>query len=369
MTQTLKNLVSLYQSKVDDDMKESLMDMKILDDAPKGLYHFTQAMQNLQPQKGETIHAMVEVGDVFGDPTYNRVNRVHYGNIASNLKKRGGFSYKSAGTISLFLRPDGTLVATKGNHRVTKMYAVTGDKKALIPAEITIHPSEDAAEIIRLEAEDHNVDCNYRTSQATDDRFKAAFHAGEKWAVDLYNYLSDFSVGIAGTNEDAEYEVTSYRQITKSMKISEAACSRYINAFTLMNCEDELGGIAVYAGTCFLVNFAESIEYVDSNNNVDSFTGLMDYIYNNRNQVSMGFLENATQAELTKGNGKFKGEEVNVARLVSLYNEYCQKILRAKIPTLNNTAIGYSSNEYLDFVKKADETVRSRVDEIARQTF
>ena len=115
-------------------------------------------MQNLQPQKGETIHAMVEVGDVYGDPTYNRVNRIHYGNIAANLKKRGGFSYKSSGTISLFLRPDGTLVATKGNHRVTKMFAVTGDKKALIPAEITIHPSDDEAEIIRLEAEDHNVD-------------------------------------------------------------------------------------------------------------------------------------------------------------------------------------------------------------------
>ena len=111
-------------------MKESLMDMKILDDAPKGLYHFTQAMQNLQPQKGETIHAMVEVGDVFGDPTYNRVNRVHYGNIAANLKKRGGFSYKSAGTISLFLRPDGmSLLRLFDNHRVTKMYAVTGDKK------------------------------------------------------------------------------------------------------------------------------------------------------------------------------------------------------------------------------------------------
>jgi hypothetical protein len=72
--------------------------------------------------------------------------------------------------------------------------------------------------------------------------------------------------------------------------------------------------------------------------------------------------------KLTEGNGKFKGEEVNVARLISLYNEYCLKVLRAKIPTSNNHAIGYSSNEYLDFIKQADETVRSRVDEIARQT-
>ena len=64
-------------------MKESLMDMKILMMHRKDCIISLKQFQRLQPQKGETIHAMVEVGDVFGDPTYNRVNRVHYGNIAS----------------------------------------------------------------------------------------------------------------------------------------------------------------------------------------------------------------------------------------------------------------------------------------------
>ena len=128
---------------------------------------------------------------------------------------------------------------------------------------------------------------------------------------------------------------------------------RYINAFTLMNCEDELGGIAVYAGTCFLVNFAESIEYVDTNNNVDSFTGLMDYIYNNRNQVSMGFLENATQAELTR-NGKFKGGEDETWHDWFLSTWHERRKSQSKIPTVFN-AIDYS-NEYLGFVKINDFT-------------
>jgi len=365
---TLKNLVSLYQTKVEDEQKEHLLSMNIIDTPPKGFYPYEKAVKVFDPKPGDTIVAMVPVGIIWGDPTYNRVDRIHYGNIAKNLKSRGGFSFKSSGVVSLFARPDGKLVATKGNHRVTKAYAVTGDPMQTIPAEITFHESKDIADIIRTEANDHNVDCNYRTSQATDDRFKAAYHAGEVWAVDLYEYLSDFGVGVAGTNEDAVLEATSYRQITKSRNLNEIACTRYLKAYTSCTPEEEVGGIATFAGTSFLVAFKNAIKFVDENNNVDSFTGFLDYVYNERANYSHGFLENVTQAVLTAGNGKFKGEEVNVARLISLYNEYCLKVLRAKIPTNNNTAIGYSSNEYLDFIKAADETVRSRVDEIARQT-
>ena len=150
--------------------------------------------------------------------------------------------------------------------------------------------------------------------------------------------------------------------------MNEEACSKYLKSFTAVVGEDEVGGIATFAATSFLDYFKNSIKYIDENNNIDSLTNFLDYIYNKRNDFSHGFLEDVTQAKLTEGNGKFKGEEVNVSRLISLYNEYCLKVLRAKIPTNNNHAIGYSSNEYLDFMKKADETVRSRVDEIARQT-
>lgn len=365
---TLKNLVDLYEEKVTDDIQKNLLKMPILDEYPKGLQNFNVAIKSLQPKPGETIHAMVPVGEIWGDSIYNRVDRIHYGNIAKNLKSRGGFSYKSAGVISLFRRPDGKLVATKGNHRVTKAFAVTGNRQQMIPAEITFHTSADIGDIIKTEAQDHNVDCNYRTSQATDDRFKAAYHAGERWAVDLYEYLDKFGIGIAGTNDTSSFEATSYRQITKSLNLNENACSRYLSAFTSCTPEEEVGGIATFAGTSFLVSFRNAIKFVDENNNVDSITAFIDYIYNQRSNFSHGFLDNVTQGILTAGNAKFKGEEVNVARLVSLYNEYCLKVLRAKIPTNNNTAIGYSSNEYLDFIKNAEENVRSRVDEVARQT-
>lgn len=365
---TLKNLIQLYDSKVDDKEKEKVLGMPVLDKAPKGFVEYQKAVDEFDPQPGDTIFALVPVKDIWGDTTYNRVDRIHYGNIAKNLKSRGGFSHKSAGAVSLWARPNGRLVATKGNHRVTKRYAIDQNPNAMIPAEITFHVSENYDDIIKAEAGDHNVDCNYRTSQNTDDRFKAAYHAGEQWAVNLYNYLNQFSIGIAKTNKNANYEATSYRSINKSRDLNEEACSRYLKSFTDVVDTDEVGGIATYAATSFLDYFKNSVKYIDENNNVDSLTNFLDYIYNKRNDFSHGFLEDVDQAKLTEGNGKFKGEEVNVARLISLYNEYCLKVLRAKIPTNNNHAIGYSSNEYLDFIKKADEAVRSRVDEIARQT-
>ena len=365
---TLKNIVELYENKVEEKDKEKLQGTQILDAPPKGFLAYEQALEVFQPQPGDTIVALVPVKEIYGDSTYNRVDRIHYGNVASNLKKHKGFSFKSAGIISLFARPNGKLVATKGNHRVTKRYAVDRNPDAVIPAEITFHESNDYDTIIQREASDHNVDCNYRTTQNTDDRFKAAYHAGEQWAKILFTYLDQFKIGIAKTNPRANYEASSYRSITKSRELNEANCTRYLDAFTKNVNEDELGGIATYAGTSFLTYFSDSVKYIDENNNTDSFSNFLDYIYNKRNDFSHGFLENVTQIKLTEGNGKFKGEEVNVARLISLYNEYCLKVLRAKIPTNNNHAIGYSSNEYLDFIKNADETVRSRVDEIARQT-
>ena len=81
----------------------------------------------------------------------------------------------------------------------------------------------------------------------------------------------------------------------------------------------------------------------------------------------MGFLPNMNQSKLTEGNSKFKGEEVNVARLISLYNEYCEKVLKATLNENNNHAIGYSSDVYLKYIKSADADIRLRVDEISRK--
>lgn len=365
---TLINIVQQYESRVPESEKQKLSTLGFVDKLPLGILPLEEAIKQYNPQPGDSFTALVPVSGLYSDPKYNRSDKIHYGNIGKNLARRKGFSYKSAGILSGFMRPNGKIVLTKGNHRGTKGYAACRNPEALLPIEITFHITDDYDQIVRIESEDHNIDCNYRTSQSQEDRFKSAYYAEEESAISLYNFLDKFRTGIADTNPSAIFSVSSHSYIEKSRALNTNLCEEYLAAFTGNKCESCIGGNATYAGTSFLTSFRNSIQYIDINNDVKSFNDFMKYIYHDREDLSHGFLSNVSQAKLTEGNGKFKGEEINVARLISLYNEFCDKVLRAKIPTNNKTAIGYSSNEYLDFIKSADESVRSRVDEIARQT-
>lgn len=365
---TLINLVQQYEDRVAESDKQKLSTLGFVDKLPLGLLPLEDAIRTYNPQPGDSFPALVKVSELYSDPKYNRTDKIHYKNCATNLSKCGGFSYKSAGILSAFMRPNDRIVVTKGNHRGTKAYAATRNCNALVPVEITFHDTDVYDEIVRIESKDHNVDCNYRTSQGQEDRFKSAYYAREESAISLYHFLDQFSIGIADTNPTAVFSLSSHTYVEKARAFNTKLCEVYLKAFTGNNCEDVVGGNATFAGTSFLNSFTNAIQYIDINNDVDSFDLFMKYIYHDRENLSHGFLSNVDQAKLTEGNSKFKGEEINVARLISLYNEFCLKVLRAKIPTNNNTAIGYSSNEYLDFIKKADESVRTRVHEIASQT-
>ena len=107
---------------------------------------------------------------------------------------------------------------------------------------------------------------------------------------------------------------------------------------------------------------------IDKLNSCDSFDEFMDYIYHTRQEKSNDFLQNMTQAKLTEGSGKYKGEEVHVARLISLYNEFCRRILKATLNDNSNHAIGYNSKAYNEFVRSADPDIRARVHDIAKST-
>lgn len=365
---TLINIFQQYEDRVPEPDKQKLSTLGFVDKLPLGMLPLNEAIKQYNPKPGDSFTALVPVSYFYSDPKYNRTDKIHYKNIYKNLTKRGGFSYKASGVLSAYIRPNGKLVLTKGNHRATKVYAATRNPDSLVPVEITYHTTDVYDEIVRIESEDHNIDCNYRTSQSQEDKFKSAYYAKDEVAISLYNFLNQFSIGIADTNQSAVFSVSSHAYVEKARAFNATLCEVYLKAFTNNNCEDCVGGNATYAGTSFLNLFKNAIQYVDINNDVDSFDLMMKYIYHDREDLSQSFLSNVSQATLTAGNGKFKGEEINVARLISLYNEFCLKVLRAKIPTNNKTAIGYSSNEYFEFMKLADESVRSRVDEISNQT-
>mgnify|MGYP001400623776 FL=1 len=372
---SLINLVEQCDSKLTSAQKSYLSTLGVVDNPVKGLLTLEEYLIEHNPQPGDSFVCLVPVGICFSDSLYNRSDRIHFGNIIKHLKRMAGFSYKAAGILSGFLRLNReqirdlqygrassqyTVVVTKGNHRVTKRYAVSNDTRAYIPMEITIHKTEDYDEMVRIESLDHTLDAAYRTSQNQEDKFKSSYYAKETDAINLYNYLDQFSIGVADTNPNAKFGTTSHNYIKSAEKRDDAACSKYLKIFTEKNCEKLVGGNAAFAATVFLSTFKTAIDTIDRLNACDSIDGFINYIYHDRNNFSNGFLPDMTQSKLTEGNSKFKGEEVNVARLISLYNEYCQIVLKAKLNENNNHAIGYSSDVYLNYMKSADADIRAR---------
>ena len=378
---SLINLVEQCDSKLTSAQKSYLSTLGVVDNPVKGLLTLEEYLIEHNPQPGDSFVCLVPVGICFSDSLYNRSDRIHFGNIIKHLKRMAGFSYKAAGILSGFLRLNReqirdlqygrassqyTVVVTKGNHRVTKRYAVSNDTRAYIPMEITIHKTEDYDEMVRIESLDHTLDAAYRTSQNQEDKFKSSYYAKETDAINLYNYLDQFSIGVADTNPNAKFGTTSHNYIKSAEKRDDAACSKYLKIFTEKNCEKLVGGNAAFAATVFLSTFKTAIDTIDRLNPGNSFEGFINYIYHDRNNFSNGFLPNMTQSKLTEGNSKFKGEEINVARLISLYNEYCELVLKAKLNENNNHAIGYSSDVYLNYMKSADADIRGRFVDISK---
>ena len=371
----LLNLVDQYEAKNTEEYKSFLSVLGCIDSPVRGLLTLDEYLEKYNPQPGETFVALVEVDRCCSDPKYNRTARLHYGNVKKNLKKRSGFSHKAAGILSGFLRKvwngdywEYVVVVTKGNHRVTKRYAVCRDRKVYIAIELTVHSTDNLDEMIRIESLDHTIDAQDRTSQSQEHKFTSSYFAKETDAVNLYNYLDQFSIGIAETNSLAKFKTTSHNYISKARAYDDTACTKYLTSFTKNNCEDVVGGNAAYAGTVFLKTFKPAIDKIDELNNCDSFDGMMEYVFKDRSDKSMGFLNDVTQASITAGNGKFKGAEVHVSRFISLYNEYCDKVLKATLPETHNHAIGYSSDAYISYMKSADTDIRMRADEVAKTT-
>ena len=378
---SLINLVEQCDSKLTSAQKSYLSTLGVVDNPVKGLLTLEEYLIEHNPQPGDSFVCLVPVGICFSDSLYNRSDRIHFGNIIKHLKRMAGFSYKAAGILSGFLRLNReqirdlqygrassqyTVVVTKGNHRVTKRYAVSNDTRAYIPMEITIHKTEDYDEMVRIESLDHTLDAAYRTSQNQEDKFKSSYYAKETDAINLYNYLDQFSIGVADTNPNAKFGTTSHNYIKSAEKRDDTACSKYLKIFTEKNCEKLVGGNAAFAATVFFSTFKTAIDTIDRLNACDSLDGFINYIYHDRNNFSNGFLPDMTQSKLTEGNSKFKGEEVNVARLISLYNEYCEIVLKAKLNENNNHAIGYSSDVYLNYMKSADADIRARFVQISK---
>ena len=326
--------------------------------------------------EGSTVICSARVGNLWGDPTYNRIDELRYGNQKQHIEKRGGFSYDAADTLSAYLRPTLKAVLTKGNNRASKRYACGRDPNARVIISLKLnHKSASYEEMVRIESLDHNTDCNYRTNQSGNDKFKSAYYAREEWATNLHEYLSKFKIGIAGTLDGAKFSCLSHSYSSTAIRLAgRGYTTKYLTAFTTHECAKEVEGNASVAGALFLKTFQSYIEDVDKKNDVDSFSGMMKFYFTGYGDLMSQVdpdARNLEQSDVVQGNGVYKGNEPAVSRFVFLYNDYC-RIKRLKFKGTQNTAIpfeGSDSTAWNKFLSESNPLMKPALGQLATTKF
>ena len=392
---TLLNLCDLYDNKVVDIVKSLLSNLSILDKAPvQGLPLLEDVIEchSMGEYEGvDSVHVSARIGDIMTDSFYNRGDNLRYGNQERDLNAMRGFSHRAAGTLVGFLRSGGITVATQGNNRISMLFAVTQDRSARISFLLNFHkPGISHDEIVRVEAENHNADCNFRSNQSTDEKFMSAYYSGAGWAKLIYNFLAPFGIGIAGTLEGAKFKCTSHGYIDKAR--SEAGgefvkkfLDTHVKVFSSDNCEKEIFGNFVRGGSSFLSVFSAHIAEVDEKNGgIDSFVDMMNNYFSDREREALStrkLLEESgasqrtiasvpvkkclTQADITQGNRTIKGYTLFVCRFVSIYNEYCKDQALMFNQTYATAIPIVEGKTFANFIKKEDPILRPSFIDVA----
>ena len=389
---TLDNIVFVYENaeklydnkSIDEDVREFIYTtFDILDNYPKGLPLMEDVIEDYENginyEDGDSVVCLARVGDLWSSPYYNRIRELRYGNQQKHLKDNGGFSYAAADTLSGYYRPNQRkVVTTKGNNRVSKLYSIVRDPDIRIPIGFTFHPrNRSIEECVRIESNNHNMDCNYRTNQSGDHKFTSALRARETWAIILFNYLKQFNIGIAETLPNAKFHCPSHSYISRARgkkEQNDVYVTRFLEAFTSRDCSREIQGNTVISGAQFLKYFEPYIKDVDKRNNCDSFADAIDWAFNkwSKEAQALGFknAKNITQEAITAGNSDYKKHEPMVARWVNLYNTYCNKGLT--ISARQNTAIPLESDKdtksrWNKFLIESNALVRGSLVDTAKQ--
>ena len=384
MSIQLKELVRVYdqyEKRVDEKTKQYLAGFGTVDSSPKGLPLMEDIID--QYDRGEipdggTYICEAKVGDLWSDPIYNRILELRYGNQKRHIESRGGYSNDAADTLSGYLRPTLKVVLTKGNNRASMRGACGRNPNARVIISLKLHSKNISyEEMIRIESLDHNTDCNYRTNQTGDDKFKSAYYAEEEWAVNLHRYLEPFHIGIAGTLDGAKFTCPSHSYMSTAIRLAgRPYVSKYLTAFTKWECSTEVQGNATVAGSLFLMTFEPYIQDVDKKNNIDSFSAMMKWYfteYGPAHEVT-GLdpdAKNLQQSDIVQGNGLYKGNEPAIARFVFLYNDFC-RIRRLKFKGSQKTAIpfeGSDSSAWNEFLASANPLMKPALGNLATTKF
>jgi len=379
----LKRIVDLASDKVSNTDFENLRKYRVVDQMPSGHPHMEDVVRDyIDGDKylgGENIIVSARIGDLWGDPTYNRVDEINYNNCMKQIRNVGGFSFYATDSLSAFARPNGKVVCTKGNHRVTMRFLIDKDPSERVLVGLKLHNKDVTHDkMVTIEAKDHNRDCSYRTNQKGDDKFRSSFYAEEEWAVKLYNDCAKFSIGIAGTNPEAEFELPRYSYLTRSQRlIGDVHTNKFLEAFTSKKCADVIGGNIIVAGSSFCKYFERTISKVDNQYNVDSFADMHKFYFHEWGPLMEQIGEpgqNVTQEMITDSIAwnNPPGQEPGIARYSYLYNQYCARnkyVLKGHANNVIPFKSDSDNNEWNKFLDTCHPYIRPSMYNVANTRF
>ena len=297
-----------FDSMFTDYQKDRLDVLETIDEPSDNLILID--ISKLEP--GDRVDGLVNVNSIWSDPLYNRIGDITQSNVIDKVEKKEGFSYSACDNIKVYVRPDGILVTTKGNHR-TLMKIGTDGHDSTIPAKIVVHDKGLTLEQMQqIEAEDHTTDCVDRTNQLAGDRFKSAFVAGRKWAVDLDGYAEQADVSICKTNPHRTGNIANFGYFQKAINVNPELAVKITKRITLH--DTDVHTTFVKAFTIFSNEFIKDIEQIDIRNNVDSLSEYIDYLFNTHGKL--------LQKEMCKGSNAYKKDDLFVSKIARIYNNY-----------------------------------------------
>jgi len=339
-----------------------------VDSPPQDLPTFEELKRSGKLKPGTAHMCLIKASMLFSDTDYNKPDQLNLPKAIDSVRKAKGFSYSHSNALVAYMRPDGVIVLTQGNHRtIMALYCCGIDTYVVV--NLRIHDSSlSIKQCKKIEAVDFNTDALQRESHKQGQKFRGAYMAEEKWAIELYDFLKDYKVSIAKTNTikigpwptfTSVKTFETYSKLQEIMRIDDSMNNSYVRqaleSLTKNLVEPDINGSAFCGLVIFLMNFSSTLNSFHSKGySLDDF---IHYIYNEyRTERGLGRL--LVQKDIAKsGSLNIKTYHYFASRYVTLFNEYT-RVRKMKKRQNGVYAISDSSKEWINFTAGLDQVAR-----------
>jgi hypothetical protein len=300
-----------------------------IDTKPTDLPKFTDLLKSGVFKPGTSFVCLVPVKLFFSDDYYNRIIYLDLKKAMESLEFAKGFSYNHANSLVAFIRPDGTLVLTQGNHRASMAYLTQGPD-ALVVVNVRVHTETEQEKYIQVEATDFTIDNNNRKNMDQYDRFKGGFVAKDEKYTKLVEIVKPFGISIADTHK-GKYKATktfeSYTYLLQGFTTDDTPNKKLakecLSVLSKHLVETDIKGYCYVGLVLFLKSFNERITAISEMNPLQySLDDFIHYVFQERKKLN-GVGKLTVQEDITTSTAAVKSLKFFASRWVILFNEYC----------------------------------------------